>query len=99
MLSFILGIPKNTAKLIIRAYQKTLSTDHSFWARPDKFRICIHYPSCSEYTHQAIDKHGLVKGTLMGGARISRCNGFAKGGFEPVPDKFSLKPNYKDPHE
>ena len=87
----ILSIPKKTALIIIRVYQKTLSTDHSFWAQPEKFRICLYSPSCSEYTYQAIEKFGLIKGGLMGTARIIRCNPFATPGFDPVPDKFSLK--------
>jgi hypothetical protein len=88
--------PKETAKLAIRLYQKTLSFDHSFWARPATFRICIHYPSCSQYTYEAIDRFGLVRGSAMGTARIMRCNGFAKGGYDPVPDHFSLTANYQD---
>lgn len=94
---FIVAIPKNIGKLLIRIYQKTLSFDHSFWARPEKFRVCIHYPSCSQYTYEALDKHGLIRGSVMGGARVLRCNGFSKGGYDPVPDKFSVKPNYQDP--
>ena len=93
----ILKLPRQVGKLMIRGYQKTLSTDHSFWARPEKYRICIHYPSCSQYTYEAVDKHGLVKGSIMGAARIMRCNGLAKGGFDPVPEKFSIKSNHQDP--
>ncbi|HEC65208.1 MAG TPA: membrane protein insertion efficiency factor YidD [bacterium] len=88
-------VPKQLAKGAIRVYQKTLSFDHSFWANPTKYRVCIHYPSCSEYAYQAIDKHGLIKGTVMGTARIARCNPLAKGGHDPVPEKFSLKPNHQ----
>jgi uncharacterized protein len=93
MVKKILTIPKRAALLLIKMYQKTLSTDHSFWAKPEKFRICIYSPSCSEYTYQAIERFGLIKGGLMGTARIIRCNPFAEPGFDMVPDKFSLKRN------
>ncbi|MBD3280980.1 membrane protein insertion efficiency factor YidD [Candidatus Dojkabacteria bacterium] len=87
----VTNIPKEIAKATIRVYQKLFSFDHAFWANPAKFRVCIYHPSCSEYTFQAIDKHGVVKGSLMGGARILRCNPFSKPGHDPVPDKFSLR--------
>ncbi|HEX9805027.1 MAG TPA: membrane protein insertion efficiency factor YidD [Candidatus Dojkabacteria bacterium] len=76
---------------VIKIYQKFLSFDHSFWARPDIYRACIHYPSCSQYTYEAIDRHGLLKGSIMGFFRIIRCNPFSKGGIDPVPDKFSIR--------
>jgi len=91
----IFDIPKKTTLLLIRIYQKTLSADHAFWANPSKFRICIYEPSCSEYTYQAIEKHGLIKGAVMGTARIIRCNPFARPGDDPVPDKFTIFRNKK----
>ncbi|MBL8014615.1 MAG: membrane protein insertion efficiency factor YidD [Candidatus Doudnabacteria bacterium] len=81
------------AKLLIRIYQKLFSFDHSFWAKYVNYRVCIYHPSCSEYTYQAIDRFGLLKGGLMGAARIWRCNGVNMGGEDPVPEHFSLKRN------
>ncbi|MBN1331572.1 membrane protein insertion efficiency factor YidD [Candidatus Dojkabacteria bacterium] len=78
---------------MIRIYQKLFSFDHAFWANPAKFRVCIFHPSCSEYTYQAIDKFGVIRGGLMGVARIIRCNPFSKPGADLVPDEFSLKRN------
>lgn len=46
---------------------------------------CIYFPSCSEYTLQAIQKYGALKGGWMGFKRILRCNPFHKGGYDPVP--------------
>lgn len=92
----ITTIPANTGKLMIRIYQKTLSFDHSFWAKPEVYRACIHYPSCSEYTYESIDKFGLIRGSIMGFFRIIRCNPFAKGGYDPVPSKFRVFPKKKD---
>ncbi|AMC00048.1 hypothetical protein AWM75_04875 [Aerococcus urinaehominis] len=42
---------------------------------------------------RALDKHGLVKGLMMGTGRILRCHPFARGGFDPVPDHFTLRRN------
>jgi len=46
---------------------------------------CIYYPTCSEYTYQAIEKYGILRGSWMGFLRILRCNPFARGGHDPVP--------------
>ena len=45
---------------------------------------CKYYPSCSEYTKQAIEKYGCLKGCYIGGKRILRCNPFSKGGYDPL---------------
>ena len=46
---------------------------------------CKFYPTCSEYTKQAIEKYGVIKGIYLGIKRILRCNPFSKGGYDPVP--------------
>lgn len=46
---------------------------------------CRFTPSCSRYTVEAIQKHGALRGTLLGAWRILRCNPFGKGGHDPVP--------------
>lgn len=68
----------------IRFYQKWLSLDQGV-LNPNKIRVvCIYEPTCSEYTYQAIDRYGLLKGSALGMYRILRCNPFAKGGHDPV---------------
>lgn len=52
---------------------------------------CRYYPTCSAYMITAIEVHGALKGLLMGIARILRCQPFAKGGLDYVPQHFSLK--------
>ncbi|MGX4644907.1 membrane protein insertion efficiency factor YidD [Holzapfeliella sp. JNUCC 80] len=56
---------------------------------------CRFYPTCSQYTFKAIEKHGVIKGTIMGVSRILRCQPFNKGGLDFVPDKFTLFRNKK----
>ncbi len=45
---------------------------------------CIYNPTCSEYTRQAVEKYGVIKGLMKGFWRILRCNPFAKGGDDPL---------------
>ena len=45
---------------------------------------CKFYPTCSEYTRQAINKYGVLKGCFLGIKRILRCNPFSKGGYDPL---------------
>ena len=72
------------ALMLIRLYQKTLSPDHGFFRYRYPHGFCRFSPSCSEYAHQAIGKHGLWRGSRMAAKRIGRCNPFHAGGFDPV---------------
>ena len=47
---------------------------------------CIYTPTCSEYAMEAIQKHGVLKGTGLAIWRVLRCNPFMKGGYDPVPE-------------
>lgn len=47
---------------------------------------CKYTPTCSEYAMEAIQKHGVIKGVGLAIWRILRCNPFAKGGYDPVPE-------------
>ena len=56
---------------------------------------CRFYPSCSEYTEQAILERGVVKGLVLGAWRLLRCHPWHPGGYDPV----SQKPKRSVPHE
>ena len=47
---------------------------------------CRFYPSCSQYTKEAITCHGPLKGVYLGARRVCRCHPWHEGGFDPVPD-------------
>lgn len=71
---------KRAIIFLIRTYQTTLSPRFSGGA-------CRYTPTCSQYAIEAIEVHGIFKGSLLAARRILRCNPFFKGGYDPVPPK------------
>ncbi len=63
----------------INFYQKHIS----LWLQSKNIN-CKFYPTCSEYTKQAILKYGVWKGLKLGIVRILKCNPFSKGGYDPL---------------
>ncbi|MGO9955296.1 MAG: membrane protein insertion efficiency factor YidD [Solirubrobacteraceae bacterium] len=67
----------------IRVYQMLLSPaigDH-----------CKYYPSCSEYAAQAVDRFGILRGLVLAGWRLLRCNPWSHGGYDPVEQQRLFK--------
>jgi putative membrane protein insertion efficiency factor len=62
---------------LIRFYQVALS--------PWLPKVCRFYPSCSQYTLEVIQKHGVIKGIYLGAKRILRCHPWGGGGYDPAP--------------
>lgn len=56
------------------------------WTRRFRQPACRFYPSCSEYTKQVIEKHGLAAGMHLGVVRICKCHPFHDGGVDEVPE-------------
>ena len=70
---------KKVLIFLINFYQRNISK----WLENKNIR-CKYYPTCSEYTKQAIEKYGAIKGIFLGVKRILRCNPFSKGGYDPL---------------
>ncbi len=64
---------------IINFYKKAISP---FFANSGIH--CKYEPTCSEYTKQAIEKYGIIKGIWLGFIRILKCNPLSKGGYDPL---------------
>jgi putative membrane protein insertion efficiency factor len=45
---------------------------------------CRFYPTCSQYSKQALEKYGLIKGILFTVLRLLKCHPFHPGGYDPV---------------
>lgn len=67
------------ARLMVRAYRLTFS---AFMGR-----TCRYFPSCSEYTEEAIARFGLWAGFWIGLARILRCHPWGASGWDPIPEE------------
>jgi putative membrane protein insertion efficiency factor len=69
--------PRQAVCACLRAYQR--------WLSPLLPAACRFAPTCSEYTLQAVERFGVVRGAAMGAWRILRCHPFHPGGYDPVP--------------
>lgn len=69
---------------VIRLYQKTLSFDHGIVGKIFGERFYRFYPSCSEYTYQAVLKYGVLQGGFKGVRRVIRCHPWNDGGYDPL---------------
>lgn len=75
---------KNIILKLIKLYQRTLSPDHGWLKRFYPNGFCRFHPSCSQYSYEAVEKHGVVRGSLKTVWRVLRCNPFSKGGVDRV---------------
>ena len=48
---------------------------------------CKYTPTCSEYAMQAVERYGAASGGYLAARRLLRCHPFAKGGYDPVPER------------
>lgn len=81
---------KRALMALIRAYQVALS--------PWVGHGCRYLPTCSEYSREAIERHGALRGSWMMLARLARCHPFGGRGLDPVPAQFRWRCWCGDPH-
>ena len=68
---------------LIRAYQRFIS--------PAMPRRCKYYPTCSAYAIDAVREFGVLRGLVLSGWRLLRCNPFSHGGYDPVENQTLFK--------
>ena len=73
------GVPTAIALLPIRFYRRFVS--------PAIGQRCRYYPSCSAYAEEAVRELGPVRGIILAGWRVLRCNPFSAGGLDPVSER------------
>ncbi len=61
---------------LIKLYQKYISSNTP--------RTCRFYPTCSDYSIQALEKYGAIKGSYLSIKRILKCHPFHPGGYDPL---------------
>ena len=64
---------------LVKAYQRYIS--------PLTPPSCRYTPTCSQYTIEALQKHGLLKGGWLSLKRIGSCNPWGGSGYDPVPER------------
>jgi uncharacterized protein len=69
-------IARNFALLLLRGYKFVVSP----WLPAS----CRYVPTCSEYAMEALERFGVLRGSLMAARRILRCHPFARSGYDPV---------------
>lgn len=65
-----------TTLALLRSYRKLIS--------PLLPPACRFHPTCSQYSYEALQRHGMRRGSVMTIKRLSRCHPFHQGGFDPV---------------
>jgi putative membrane protein insertion efficiency factor len=80
---------RTVAILPIRVYQRLIS--------PMFGPHCRYYPSCSEYAVQAVQGYGILRGLVLAGWRLLRCNPLSPGGFDPVEGQRLFKSRLPTP--
>lgn len=60
---------------------------------------CRFFPSCSDYAHEAIHRHGAMRGGLLTVRRLGRCRPFGASGFDPVPGESVVQSACCERHE
>jgi putative membrane protein insertion efficiency factor len=72
--------------LPVRAYRR--------WLSPLLPKRCKYHPSCSAYAVEAVRSYGVIRGALLAGWRLMRCNPWSHGGYDPVEHQRLFQPHH-----
>lgn len=93
------NVPVQIAKNILLFISNTLSSVFKGIIKGYKIIIspllppsCKFYPTCSEYSYDAIERFGPVRGLFLSIKRIVRCSGLSNGGYDPLPESLKGEP-------
>ena len=70
---------RGVAVLPVRVYQRLIS--------PALPKRCKYHPTCSAYAVQAVKRYGILRGLVLAGWRLLRCNPWSHGGLDPVENQ------------
>jgi hypothetical protein len=79
-----MSVARRVATAPIRFYSRFIS--------PGLPRRCKYEPTCSAYATQAIQRYGILRGLVLAGWRLLRCNPWSHGGYDPVDDQRLFRP-------
>ncbi len=81
-------VPINQTDLMLIRFILLLLRFYKLAISPYLPSQCAYIPTCSEYAADAVKSRGAFKGAWMALKRLARCNPFAAGGYDPVPDTY-----------
>lgn len=87
----LLRIPSLIVLALLRFYKSIIS--------PLLPPACRFEPTCSVYTAEAVDRHGVIKGLTMGAIRLLKCQPFHPGGYDPVPERWAFRDICRHRHD
>ena len=70
---------KQAAQFVLRGYKRFIS--------PMLPHACRFVPTCSEYAMEAVECHGVMRGSVLAAGRLLRCHPFARAGYDPPPQQ------------
>jgi uncharacterized protein len=75
---------KLAVQFLLRGYKRFIS--------PMLPHACRFVPTCSEYAMEAVERHGVMRGSVLAASRLLRCHPFARAGYDPVPKEMDCAP-------
>lgn len=72
-----MNAPRRAVVGLLRLYKRFVS--------PLLPPACRYEPTCSVYAAEAVELHGILRGSWLAARRLLRCHPLARGGFDPVP--------------